>query len=242
MSIKIHQTIADWFGYRLVRKEKMVEVSQQPKEHLKLLLENLHINHVLDIGANTGQYAGMLREIGYEGKISSFEPVQSCFDELVKKSQEDSKWNVYHYALGKEDSRANINVSIATAFSSFLTPNDYANNRYKRIQASHTEHVEVKRLDSVFDNITTPREKVYLKLDTQGFDLQAFAGAKGCMERILGMQSEVSATAIYEGMPDYLNSLQVYQNSGFRLTGLYPIAWDEPSMRVIEFDCYMRRM
>jgi FkbM family methyltransferase len=242
MGIGLHQVVAELFGYHLVRKDKLVEIKHAPGEHLRLLLENLGINHVLDVGANTGQYVQELRDIGYSGRITSFEPVQSCYDELMKKSSRDDLWDIRHHALGAKQEQLEINVSEATAFSSFLPANDYANKRYKRIQPTHTENVQVERLDAIFNEITQPDERVYLKLDTQGYDLQAFAGCQNCMDRILGMQSEVSVTAIYENMPNYLESLKVYQDAGFQLTGLYPIAWDEPTLRVIEFDCYMRKM
>lgn len=242
MGVKLHQILAGVFGYRLVREDKLVKISCAPGEHLKLLLENLGINHVLDVGANTGQYAQGLRNIGFSGKITSFEPVQSCYDALLKNSAEDDLWKVRHHALGERREQLDINVAEATTFSSFLPANAYAGRRYKRSHATHTETVQVERLDAIFDEITAPDDRVYLKLDTQGYDLQAFAGSAGCLNRILGMQSEISATPIYENMPDYLESLKVYQDAGFQLTGLYPIAWDKPTLRVIEFDCYMRKM
>ena len=41
---------------------------------LKKLLEFKKIDFVIDVGANEGRYGKMLREIGYKGKIISFEP------------------------------------------------------------------------------------------------------------------------------------------------------------------------
>ena len=61
----------------------------------------------------------------------------------------------------------------------------------------------MRRLDGLLDDllagIDDPRP--YLKLDTQGFDLEAFAGLGERARDLVGMQSEVALLRIYEGMP-----------------------------------------
>jgi hypothetical protein len=41
---------------------------------LKQVLDKGEVNCVLDVGANRGQFASILRKIGYGGQIISFEP------------------------------------------------------------------------------------------------------------------------------------------------------------------------
>ena len=73
--------------------------------------------------------------------------------------------------------------------------------------------VEVRRLDGLFDEavagVANPR--VYLKLDTQGFDLKAFAGAGHRTADLVGMQSEVSQVPLYDGMPHLTDQLAIYE-------------------------------
>ena len=103
--------------------------------------------------------------------------------------------------------------------------------------------VSVRRLDGLFDDavagVANPR--VYLKLDTQGYDLQAFAGAGDRVADLVGMQSEVSLVPLYDGMPHLTDQLATYEAAGFGLTGIFPVIVDRPTMRVIEFDAVMVR-
>jgi len=67
----IKKTISK-LGYELIRKPGK---SERLDFHLYKLFDLLKINCVLDVGANQGQYAHFLRNLGYKGNIISFEPV-----------------------------------------------------------------------------------------------------------------------------------------------------------------------
>ena len=104
------------------------------------------------------------------------------------------------------------------------------------------EEVEIRRLDEVLREATgdPAPERIFLKLDTQGFDLEVFAGAAGVLDKIVGLQSELSLRPIYEGMPTYLEALQAFQATGFAMTGIYPVTRD-PEWRIVECDAVMIR-
>jgi hypothetical protein len=53
----------------------------------------------------------------------------------------------------------------------------------------------VRRLDTFFDDIQKQvREpRIFLKIDTQGFDLEVLRGVSANIGKILGLQSEISA-------------------------------------------------
>jgi hypothetical protein len=47
----------------------------QELTHLKRVLVSLEINCVIDVGANRGEFAQELQQMGYKGRIASFQPV-----------------------------------------------------------------------------------------------------------------------------------------------------------------------
>ncbi len=239
--MKLHHKIAAFFGYDLIRKKKRHETVS---EHLKNLFKVLGINVVIDVGANTGQYGSRLRGIGYTGKIISLEPVSASYQQLRATAEDDSNWQTYQFALGSRNEIKNINITAASVFSSFYAPNTYSQERFKKsVPLVATEEVEIKTLDSQvslwLEDVETPR--VYLKLDTQGFDLEVLDGAKTALNVVQGMQSEISVTPIYDGMPDYLIALGKFESLGFQITGIYPVSRDKQTLAVIEFDCVLRR-
>jgi hypothetical protein len=77
-------------------------------------------------------------------------------------------------------------------------------------------------------------------MDTQGFDLQVFRGASGCLDMIFGIQSELSVRPIYESMPHYIEALEEYESVGFTLHSLHPVA-TEYNGAVIEYNCLLSK-
>jgi FkbM family methyltransferase len=212
-------------------------------EHLRTLFDLLKINCVIDAGAHYGEYGNSLRRNGYRERIVSFEPVKASYDELCKTAQNDPAWLTHRLALGSTTAEMEINVSKDSVFSSFLHPSQYSKESFgEESGISAKEVVNIVTLDSVFakcvDGISDPR--VYLKLDTQGYDLEVVRGASECRHLILGLQSEVSVKQIYVGMPKWMDAIGIYGSLGYEVTGLYAVIRDR-NMAVIEFDCIFTR-
>ena len=210
--------------------------------HLRALLRKYRVNCVLDVGANHGQYGRRLRRLGYRGHIVSFEPVPEMFARLKASASRDPRWTAHPYALGREEGTIAMRVVPGT-LSSVLAPTAFGADRYERLREPTTEEVPVRRLDAVLDEVTAhvPAPRVFLKLDTQGFDVEAFAGLGERARELVGMQSEVALVRIYEGMPRMPEALERYEGAGFEITALYPVSRHVETGRVLEFDCVMVR-
>ena len=241
MKFTLHKKIARYFGYEFVKLSNMPY--RDIHAHLLELFRRLDINCVLDVGANVGQYGIGLRKAGYDGHILSFEPVQECFDALSR--HQDERWQIFNFALGSSERLLDLHITHKTVFSSFLPPNQYlsSSERFRETaRVTRMETVPVKRLDDVFPEIKPVSDpRVFLKLDTQGYDLEVLQGAQHTIPLILGLQSEISSKAIYSGMPTHIESLKFIDALGYQITDIYPLAHDKTDMSLLEFDCIFRK-
>jgi FkbM family methyltransferase len=206
------------------------------------LLKMYRVNCVIDVGAHKGQYAGRLRQAGYRGHIVSFEPVPSAFEELRRRAAGDPKWTVHQLALGREDGIGEMKVVPGT-LSSLLPASKLGAGRYPKLQEPQRVDVEVRRLDGLLGEVTAHvrKPRLYLKLDTQGYDLEVLAGLGERTRHFVGMQSEVALLQIYSGMPRMCETLRVYEAAGFEISGLYPVSHQSRTGRALEYDCIMVR-
>jgi FkbM family methyltransferase len=209
---------------------------------LQKMFRLLDIECVLDVGANVGQYRDFLRtEVGFEGQIVSFEPIPRHVELLRQRAKTDARWLIEGCALGRTSGQAFFNVMASTALSSFLQPDHAQVMQFKdEIEIQERVPVEVRTLDEVLASLERRlgARRLFLKLDTQGFDLEVVQGARQSMTRIRALQTEASIKPIYSGMPDYVASIQTLQSLGFEVSGFFPVdAYQFPVL--IEVDCVM---
>ena len=193
------------FGYDIVPLREMKE--RDFALHLRELLARLDIDCVLDVGANAGQYHDFLRDrVLYDGTIVSFEPLSRHVEALRERSRSDGKWHIEGCALGSSEGSLQINVMVSDQFSSFLEPDHDRVGDYAGLNvADHTETVAVRTLDGVLPALQERLgfQRPYLKIDTQGFDIEVLRGAAGSLPAMRALQTEASVRRIYKGMPGY---------------------------------------
>ncbi len=213
------------------------------EEQVSAILRELRINCVLDVGANVGQFGRTLRRAGYQGRIASFEPLEEFATKLRARAAQDHDWHVHEYALGDEDTTAEINATPGASLSSLLPASEFGKEWSHKLEKSVKEEITIRRLDGVLDEVLTgiDEPRLYLKLDTQGYDLLAFRGGGDRVKELLAMQSEVSCLPIYEGMPQLEEQIGEYRAAGFDIAGLFPVSMHRPTLRVLEFDAVLVR-
>lgn len=204
----------------------------------RAVLADAGVDLVVDVGANEGQFGRALRRI-YAGELLSFEPASAPYAALAATAAADGRWRTERSGLGAETATLELAVSALSVLNSFLPASRYGAECFgDRIRATRTEPVPVHRLDEALPKLVPDWEarRIFLKMDTQGFDLQVFEGAARILGRVVALQSEVSVRPLYDGMPGWIESLSTFEAAGFRVRALVPAALD-PRGLPIEYDC-----
>ena len=108
------------------------------------------------------------------------------------------------------------------------------------IDVASTETVEVRSLDSMLVELETSLNlgNVFVKLDTQGSDLDVIRGGSQALPSLSALQTELSFVPIYQGMPSYQEMLTLLTASGFEIGGFFPVNHDN-RLRLVEADCVL---
>lgn len=229
----LYAAVASPTGTQIAERLKSVSERQALRE----LLSKLHVDCVIDVGANEGQYARLLRRLGFAGQILSFEPNIEVFRVMQQAFAKDHAWRGFNCALGGSEGELDFHVFEHSQISSFLPGSERVHSRLVR-----TVKVPVRRLDAFLPQILPEwsNKRIFLKCDTQGFDLEVVKGAEGTLGQVYGLQSEIAVQSLYEGMSRYLEALTFYESLGFVLIDLWlnnrTVEGD-----VLEYDCLMRR-
>ena len=234
-------SLARGLGYEIVSTKRLMP--RELASHLRLLFASLEISCVFDVGANAGQYGSFLRdEVGFQGFIVSFEPARRAAEKLKERAQQDTRWLVYPCALGAHDGEQELKVMRSTELSSFLPPDDSMTTQFQAFNVvDEVQKVAVKTFDATFSELKTRGDLgagFYLKIDTQGYDLEVLRGAVHSLAEIAAVQTEIACLKIYKGMPGYLEVLGALDAHGYRISAIFPISQDT-ALRIIEADCVL---
>lgn len=212
------------------------------EHHMRRLLAHLQVDCVFDVGANVGQYAEKLRrQFEFQGLILSFEPNPAAWNELKAAADADPLWEVFPFALGAEPGTLPFNAYEDSKLGSLLEFDHTSSNAPTNMGKS-TILVEVKTLADILSAMQKNYSfsRPFLKLDTQGFDLQVAKGAGDRLKEFLGIQSEVSFSPLYAKSPMFAEVVKYYEDQGFILSRLFPNN-DVHFPRMIEMDLAMIR-
>lgn len=240
---KMARVVLRRFGYAGVDLRKDVGTGLLLPGHVSNLLKQMEINCVIDVGANRGLYAAMLRHYGYKGRIVSIEPLPEVYEELTRVASSAQDWRTLNVALGASEMVKPFNVYSSRVLSSFLTPVNNIGEILADSEVVAVRDVHMTTLDRIFPEITKgiAAPRVFLKLDTQGYDLEVVRGATQSLASIVAMQSEISIFPLYEGMPDYATALTRLREVGYLPTGFFSVVGHRTTSRTIEFDVVLVR-
>lgn len=183
-------------------------------------LKELHIRTVLDIGANTGQFAAKIRAILPDSFIFSFEPLGEAHALLLSEMGEDPAFKAFNFALGDENARTEINRSRFSPSSSLRRMLDLHTAAWPYTAEAGTEEIELRSLDAL-DLAIEPN--LLVKIDVQGFEDKVIAGGRTTIGAAACVVTEVSFQRLYEAQPLFDEIYLTLREMGFEYRG----NWDQ---------------
>ncbi len=208
----------------------------QAAQLLKILSAHW-INLVFDIGANAGYFGQYLRDAGYRGRIVSFEPLSTPWKKLLKASGKDPLWEVApRTAIGSDEGELEIHVARNSVSSSILPMHEAHARATPESGYIGKERVPLRRLDSMAPDYFHSDSIPFLKIDTQGYEDHVLKGAEKIIDRIVGIQLELSIVPLYKGQRLFDEFYEWLKHLGFGLWAISPVLVDPQSGRLLQLD------
>jgi FkbM family methyltransferase len=200
------------------------------------------IDLVFDVGANTGQFVGKLREAGFSGRIVSFEPSTVAHSALIKHAQGDSNWIIApRMALGDQEGSIPLNLAGNSVSSSILAMLPSHGSAAPESRYIGSETADLRKLDSISTQFATRAERIFLKLDVQGFEYKVLQGAEQFLRQVCGIQIELSLVPLYDGEHLFHPMLCELEDRGFDLWCVIPSFVEPSTGRFLQVDAIFFR-
>ncbi len=193
-------------------------------EHL-YIFKNICCNFIVDIGANRGQFSLIVRKLFPDACIHSFEPLDNPARIFKTVFDADDDTHFHHYAIGPERNQTTMHISQSDDSSSLLPISRLQNEIFPGTSEIDTTVVDVASLDCFLsvDEINSP---ALLKLDVQGFELDALRGCERLLSSFDLIYCECSFVELYLGQKMASDIIEWLYNRGFILKGVYNTSYD----------------
>lgn len=194
-------------------------------EHARVLGNLGPLRTVVDVGANRGQFALAARHVFPQACIVSFEPLTGPSALWRAVFAGDGRARLIDAAVGPEPGEAEIHVSARDDSSSLLPITARQNALFPGTAEAGTATIRVVRLADALPaaDIEAP---ALLKLDVQGFELQALAGCEALLDRFAWVYVECSFVELYAGQAFADEVIAWLRERSFSLRGVFNMTYD----------------
>jgi len=199
----------------------IIRISKSPKQSL-LGLRHLPIKTIIDVGANTGQFARMILNVFPEAHLYSFEPLIEPFKQLKKwAGQQNGKATVYNVALGdKEGEVKMISHLDYSPSSSFLKATETCKRFYPFTKRQATTMVKLTTLDKAIAGMSKPpTPDILIKADVQGYEDRVIIGGAETFREAKACILEVCLDKLYENQAAFKDILFLLDELGYHYAG-----------------------
>ena len=173
---------------------------------------------VYDIGANIGTWSLLAKSLIPDAEIHAFEPLVEHDAAFGKSFEGIAGVTLHEVALGSQDADATMHVTEFSDASSLLPPNALGASVPGMYEVGQRS-IAVRRLDGYRRTHGLPLAD-FIKLDIQGYELEALRGAPECLGAAKAVLAEVSFMAYYENQCLFHDLVGHLASAGLLLTAL----------------------
>lgn len=209
------------FKYKLRKYLNLLGIDAYPydyrnsvQSYLEYLFKNRGIDEVWDVGANVGQYAQMLRMLGFKKKIISFEALPSAYKILELNAKNDKRWVTYGPQI-ISDRQGEVEF--------YETENGVSSSMLKPLETDIAKrHFIPSRKLSEFLSVNNSEGCRLLKMDVQGSEKSVLESCGSYLQKFNYVQLEASIQTSYEDEMDYISIIRYMENCNYKLIFVYP--------------------
>ena len=181
-------------------------------------VREMNIDTVLDIGGNVGRFSKTMEYLFPNAKIKAFEPLPSCFNEMIELMQGYENFVGFNIGLGAVESELDMDESNHNPSSSLLPMAALHKDAFPNAAGGERRKVQVKRLDDIAESCELG-ESIFIKVDVQGYEKKVIEGGLATFAKAKFLMLELSFQELYEGQPFFDDIYELIKPLGFRFYG-----------------------
>jgi FkbM family methyltransferase len=202
-------------------------------------LGGLTLRTVIDVGANRGQFTLFALHTFPEAKIVSLEPLAAPAARFRRVFAKERRVTLHNAALGPETGQFIMHVSGHDESSSMLPITATQGQLFRGTDEVRTETVRTAPLSEFLDG-SSIEEPALLKLDVQGYELEALRACGDLLDKFAYVYAEASFIELYEGQVLADDLVAWLRERGYELVSSYGASSDQHG-RKIQADMLFKR-
>lgn len=171
---------------------------------------------IFDIGSNIGTWTMLAKSIFPLAEVHAFEPLNEHVLAFNNNCKALGSIHLHQFCAGNQNSAGAINVSSYSDSSSLLTATPLEFEHFN-IKKEKEEQVEIKKLSDLIDDQLLPVPDI-IKLDIQGFELEAIKGMGTWLNSTKYIICEVSFKKYYYDQPLFFDIVAYLSGFNFQVT------------------------